>query len=169
MVNDWSKLVDSLFSGLGGGQRLFPLEGGRVTLSSDADFRYSVFYQIMESYKENAKCDYVASLYSKMQIQALRLALVLHGIEVAQKEGKHPSPHTLEKHTMEQAVKCMDYFEDMAMRVFFELTAKSPSAMRKITSAELIKAIREKNPAIAPVEIGALLGVSRQNVERVLK
>lgn len=179
LTHMWEEIVKMLYTGVcrnddGSETPLFPDDDGRILMTEPAEKAYDEYYARLQNAKAACDDDYMASVYSKLQIQVLRLALTAHCIEVAQQCGKDVAPHGLMSKTMKFAIECMDYFEAMAIRVYNDLPRPKPSATHRrspaewTTCASLIRAVKEMNPGVSQAEIAALLGVSRQLVSKSL-
>lgn len=88
-----------------------------IKLSTEADTLYNNYYNTMQRYKDDASNDYMASLYSKEQIQVLRLAGIIQ-VANALEPGEGFDLSVVSEDTMRYAIECMDYFENSAMRVY---------------------------------------------------
>lgn len=150
----WNQTIRMLNDGIyhdnyGGHHTLFRSTDGLVHLSKEADELYNEYYNQLQRRKRLAKTDYEASIYSKLQIQVLRYAGVVHALEVAEEKGERNDYYLLHGDTMEYAIRCMQYYEEMAMLVYRRLVdhpeIKQTSEM---TNADLIHLFFERYPKV---------------------
>ena len=75
----------------------------------------------------------------------------------------------IHERTMEYAVRCMDYFEHMALTVYAKLTeAPEVKPPWEMTNAELLRALKMKFPDISQGEIARLIRKSPAYVSKVM-
>ena len=174
IAKEWEDTVTLLYRGIyrSGDDvpaTLFRCTDGIVTLSEGADKVYNAYYNTLQSKKRLSDNDYIASIYSKLQIHVLRFAGIVHALEVAEEKGQRADYSVLHESTMEYAVRCMDYFEQMALTVYAKLTeapdTKPPSEM---TNAELLRALKMKFPDISQGDIARLIHKSPAYVSKVM-
>lgn len=174
IAKEWEDTVTLLYRGIyrSGDDvpaTLFRCTDGIVTLSEGADRIYNAYYNALQSKKRLSDNDYIASIYSKLQIHVLRFAGIVHALEVAEEKGQRADYSVLHESTMEYAVRCMDYFEQMALTVYAKLTeapdTKPPSEM---TNAELLRALKMKFPDISQGDIARLIHKSPAYVSKVM-
>lgn len=97
-----------------------------IVLSLEADAVYNEYYNKLQQLKTEANDDYKSSLYSKAQIQVLRLAGIIHVIKsLVPVEGFRFDQ--LWDDTMKYAVECMDYFIKSALKVYDTITNTAPA------------------------------------------
>ena len=174
IAKEWEDTVTLLYRGIyrSGDDvpaTLFRCTDGIVTLSEGADKVYNAYYNTLQSKKRLSDNDYIASIYSKLQIHVLRFAGIVHALEVAEEKGQRADYSVLHESTMEYAVRCMDYFEQMALTVYAKLTeapdTKPPSEM---TNAELLRALKMKFPDITQGDIARMIHKSTAYVSKVM-
>lgn len=174
IAKEWEDTVTLLYRGIyRSGDNvpatLFRCTDGIVTLSEGADKVYNAYYNTLQSKKRLSDNDYIASIYSKLQIHVLRFAGIVHALEVAEEKGQRADYSVLHESTMEYAVRCMDYFEQMALTVYAKLTeapdTKPPSEM---TNAELLRALKMKFPDITQGDIARMIHKSPAYVSKVM-
>jgi hypothetical protein len=171
----WNQTIRMLYDGIyhdnyGGHHTLFRSTDGIVNFSSEADALYNEYYNSLQQKKVLAKSDYECSIYSKLQIQVIRFAGIVHALEVAEEKGARSDYYILHGNTMEYAICCMEYFEKMAMLVYSKLVdqpeIKQPSEM---TNADLIHLFFERYPMVSQNAFARLTGVSPAYVSKVMK
>ena len=94
-----------------------------IRLSTDAETLYECYYNKLQHMKEDTRRDYVASVYSKAQIQVLRLAGIIH-VAKALEPSEGFDFATVSDETMRYAIDCMEYFLESAKRVEEKLLGK---------------------------------------------
>jgi len=167
----WRDMVERLYSGVayspaGAPLRLFNAQDDRVVLSADAMRLYEGYYNRLQRMKARSG-NYGSSVYAKLQIQVVRLAGTVHALEVAQEAGMRIDPGTLHARTMEYAVRCMDYFEAMAFRVYDELQARPTGD--KEPKLQRVRRALEQDPTLSVREIAALTGIPKSSVQDYIK
>lgn len=167
----WHAIVERLYNGVayspkGESLHLFNGQDDRVILSSEAMQAYEQYYNRLQRMKARSD-DYGASVYAKLQIQVLRLAGTVHALEVAHDAGMRIDPGIMHAGTMHYAIRCMDYFEAMAFRVYDEL--KLPAGEARHSKLERVRHILEFNPALSMRDISRLTGIPKSSVCRYIK
>lgn len=148
---------------------LFRSTDGVVTFSEGADRLYDEYYNALQKKKESAKSDYESAIYSKLQIQVIRLAGIVHALQVAEEKGQRQDYSSLNESAMAYAIRCMDYFEAMAFKVYDRITDHSEAKRTALTSAEIICKLFEKYPKISQNQLANVLGVSPAYISKILK
>lgn len=178
----WAELIESLYTGYAThpvSKVTYPIIeqpfDGDLTLNDEAEQLYTEFYNSMQDAKLACETDYESSVYSKLQIHVLRLAGVVHMLHLAESIVKAPRAHVIGRVEMDYAIRCMDYFREMAMRLYRQLTddgddsGKSLSAPTTLSSkAALIRAYHKENPQLTHAQIAEEFKCSRQYVSKVL-
>jgi hypothetical protein len=128
-----------------------------TTLSPDAEERYKEYFSQCE---KNRMCsdDFWASVYSKAEIQVLRLALTIKLARLAEKKSNF-----VEVEDVECAISMMEYF------IFSLRKFKSTISEPKIKTSDLIKEIFNENPQANQSEVARFFGVSQQYVSKLAK
>jgi hypothetical protein len=99
-------------------------------LSSDASTMYISFFNEMTELSNQTTDDYLKSLYSKMSIHVLRLALVLSVIE-------NDTPDAVSGKTMLCAIELCRYFIETGRKMY------APPSPTKLTNGDLYRLIHE--------------------------
>ena len=135
---DWRGVVRKLYEDKLSGWNPILIEG-------ESDELYNEYFNSLQDKKEEVKAttedNFILSLYSKLQIQAMRLAGIIHLINVI----NSPSGFTrkVSAQDMEYTIRCMKYFEKTAIAVYELICGGSPMPFGgKITQEQ---AIREFN------------------------
>lgn len=148
---------------------LFRSTDGVVTFSEGADRLYDEYYNALQLKKESAKTDYESSIYSKLQIQVIRFAGIVHALQVAEEKGQRQDYGSLNESAMAYAIRCMAYFEAMAFKVYDRITDQPEVKPTGLTSAEIICKLFEKYPKISQNKLALVLGVSPAYISKILK
>lgn len=170
----WRQTIRMLYENIyhcdGTHTTLFRSIDGQVSLSESADKLYEEYYNRLQEKKQLAQNDYEASIYSKLQIQVLRLAGIVHILEIAEAKGERADYNILREATMEYAIRCMDYFEEMAKRVYQKLL-ESPAekSNKKETKADHLLAVILDHPDIPLNRIAKCFGYSAAYLSHIKK
>lgn len=135
----------------------------QITLYFDDEAKavYIEYYNRLQQKKMEAD-SYMASVYSKLQIQVLRWCGIAHLL------GDHADMTRIIPQEMEYSVRCMGYFERCAERVFAELTGGRKQAGTTPNKEQLIAmAYNSFNPKSKQAFADAI-GVSRPLVSRAV-
>lgn len=169
----WDRTIRMLYENVyhtesGGHITLFRATDGEVNLTEGADRLYEAYYNQLQERKRNAANDYEASIYSKLQIQVLRFAGVVHALELVEEKGERRDYNYLHEDTMEYAIRCMAYFEAMAKIVYLKIT-ETPMVKRSkdMTQGELLHEFMQRFRDISLNKLAELLGVSRQYLSKI--
>lgn len=173
----WEQTIRLLYEGIyhdgnGNHTTLFRSCDGLVSLSESADKLYESYYNSLQKKKDLSKSDYEASIYSKLQIQVLRYAGIVHALEVAEEKGYREDYNILHEDTMENAIRCMAYFERMALMLYDILTEQLKLQNVKAqtpTSADVIRNIFKLFPRATQSMVAHALGVSAPYISKVLR
>ena len=169
----WALTIRMLYDGIyhspdGYHYTLFRNSDGMVTLSEGADRLYEDYYNILQEKKRKAPNDYIASIYSKLQIQVLRYAGIVHALEVAEERGQRNDYYTLHEGTMAYSIRCMDYFERMALLVYAKITDDpQPKPPKEVSNADIIRELFTRFPNISGNRLASLIGCSPAYISKV--
>lgn len=114
--------------------------------------------------KKSGACGYMASVYAKLQIMVERWAGIAHLL------GNEPGMSRILPEEMEYSVRCMDYFERCAEKVYMKLTEsrKQPEA-KAMGKEEMIANVYHLTNPISQSAVADALGCSKQFVSKCLK
>lgn len=136
----------------------FPEETRDLRLNEEAENLYESFYNKLEI--ERAKSDdYWSSVYSKAQIQVLRLALTVKISRHGEVEGTKFD--YVEANDMECAI--------LMIRYFIQSLRNLRECMPNMKNSEIIKEILRSSPEASLTDIAKALGVSKQYVSKIGK
>ena len=124
-------------------------------LTDEAENVYAEFYNEMEA--ERAKADdFWSAVYSKAQIQVLRLALTVKVSRLLTAQSNYVEA---------EDVECAVGF----MRIFIDSLKKFRSEQAEPTSEKsIIMSVIKENPEVKQTEIARMLGVSQQYISKVV-
>lgn len=171
----WAQTIRMLYDGIyhspdGNHYTLFRSTDGMVTLGEGADRLYEEYYNTLQDKKRRATDDYIASIYSKLQIHVLRFAGIVHALEVAEEKGQRNDYYSLHESTMEYAIRCMAYFERMALLVYHKLVdPPDVKTVSNLTNAEFIPEFFRRYPKVSQNAFAHLTGVSPAYISKVMK
>ena len=148
---------------------LFRCTDGIVTLSESANRLYDDYYNSLQLKKEAAQSDYESSIYSKLQIQVIRFAGIVHALQVAEEKGQRQDYTSLNESAMEYAIRCMDYFEAMAFKVYDKICDHHEPRPATETSAEFICRFFERYPKVTQNQFANLIGVTPAYISKILR
>ena len=157
ITNDWRSFIYNLL------MYDFDIEGGKLYLRGEAKKVYIEYYNKLQLMKVEAD-DYMAAVYSKLQIYVIRWAGIAHIL------GNNPSSVDIIPEEMEYSCRCMDYFIGCAEKVYHILcNGKNRPEARPMGNEEMVARLYFANnpPSIQAFADG--IGVSRQFVSKCLK
>jgi len=131
--------------------------GGEMTLSKDAEDIYEQFYNDMEARRTQAN-DFWSAVFSKAQIQVLRLALT---VKIA-RLTEEPTPEVSEMDMM-AGVGMMEYFINSLEKF------KSKQREEVTSKKDLILTIFAQNPEMNQTRVAEMVGVTREYVNRTIR
>ena len=131
--------------------------GGEMTLSAEAEDVYEKFYNEMEDRRTTAN-DFWSAVFSKAQIQVLRLALT---VKIA-RLMEEPDTEVSEMDMM-AGVGMMEYFIKSLEK--FKVQQREEAS----TKRDLILKIFAENPEANQTKVAEMVGVSREYVNRVCR
>lgn len=133
-----------------------------LTLSKDAEKAYENFYNEMEDHREHSD-DFWSAVYSKAQIQVLRLALI---IKIARDYKKMIALFDDQKHyvghdDMICAAEMMRYYISCVAK--FKDSEKEEGPKR----SDVIKSVLKEVPGVSPTKLGEIFNVSKQYINKL--
>ena len=170
----WKQTVNMLYENIyhspnGEHFTLFRCTDGIVTLSESANRLYDDYYNSLQLKKEASQSDYESAIYSKLQIQVIRLAGIVHALQVAEEKGQRQDYTSLNESAMEYAIRCMDYFEVMALKVYDKIRDQPAPKPTVETSAEFISKFFARYPNVTQNQFANLIGVTPAYISKILK
>lgn len=114
--------------------------------------------------KKSGACGYMASVYAKLQIMVERWAGITHLL------GNEPGMSRILPEEMEYSVRCMDYFERCAEKVYMKLTeGKRQPEVKSMGKEEMIANVYHLTNPISQSAVADALGCSKQFISKCLK
>ena len=106
----------------------------------------------------------MASVYAKLQIMVQRWAGIAHLL------GNEPGMSRILPEEMEYSVRCMDYFERCAEKVYMKLTeGKRQPEAKAMGKEEMIANVYHLTNPISQSAVADALGCSKQFISKCLK
>ena len=132
-------------------------------ITDEAKQLYIDYYNKLQLKKSGAR-GYMASVYAKLQIMVERWAGIAHLL------GKEPGMSRILPEEMEYSVRCMDYFERCAEKVYMKLTEgrKQPEA-KVMGKEEMIANVYHLTNPVSQSAVADALGCSKQFISKCLK
>ena len=114
--------------------------------------------------KKSGACGYMASVYAKLQIMVERWAGIAHLL------GNEPGMSRILPEEMEYSVRCMDYFERCAEKVYMKLTeGRKQPEVKAIGKEEMIANVYRLTNPVSQSAVADALGVTQQFISKCLK
>lgn len=141
----------------------FSEHGNTLYLSDEAKAIYVSYFNKM-SEKQTDADGYISSVYSKLRIQVLRWCGIAHLL------GNNPGMSRILPEEMEYSIRCMDYFERCAKKVYMKLMEikKQPEA-KPMGNEEMIARVYYANNPKSQRAFADALGVSQPYIAKCLK
>lgn len=147
----------------------FLVDGGKMYLRGEAKHVYEDFYNKLQSLKAETD-EYMSSVYSKIQIYAIRWAGITHilGKSSLLENGRFTPDITPEE--MKYSCRCMEYFIWCAEKVYTKLLEgrKKPET-REMGNEEMIARVYFANKPKSQRAFADALGVSQPYIAKCLK
>lgn len=158
VINEWKDFIYNLI------MYDFSVTGGKINLRGEAKRVYIDYYDKLQIKKANSD-DYLSSVYSKLQINVIRWAGIAHIL------GSDPTSIDITPEEMEYSVRCMDYFEWCALRVYKTLlegrgNRHEDKAMGK---EEMIANVYHCTNPVSQRAVADALGISQPFISKCLK
>lgn len=166
LVSGWSEAIKYIYN--------FNLsEWGLITFSSECNELYDVYFKALKEKKNeilrNNGDAYLFSLYSKLQIQAQRLAGVVHLMRLIN-SPQNFNYRQVSAEEMEYTIRCMQYFEKSAIAVYEILCGKVPQRNNgKQTQAQTIRDFNKVIPIKNKTAFAEAIGKDPAYISRLLK
>ncbi len=166
LVSEWGDVIRQIYN-------LDLRDWGLITFSPESDKLYEGYYNAIRDKKNEILWtngdEYLFSLYSKLQIQAQRLAGIVHLMGVIY------SPHgynyrQVSAEDMEYTIRCMHYFEKSAIAVYNILRGDVPQVRdSNRTQAQIIRDFNKDVPIKNKTAFAESLGKDPAYISRILK
>lgn len=162
IANNWGVGIKNLL------MHDFSVDGGKMYLRGEAKQVYVDFYNKLQSLKTDAD-DYMSSVYSKMQIYAIRWAGITHilGKNSLLENGRFIPDITPEE--MDYSCRCMEYFIWCAEKVYSKLMeGRRNTRTEQLNKEQLIAMCYNSCAPKSKQAFADAIGVSRPFVSRAV-
>ena len=143
-----------------------------ISFSPECDKLYTEYFNSLQRKKaficETSKDGYILSIYSKLQIQAQRLAAIVHFANLVNCPNSFNFREVSEEE-MEYTIRCMDYFESTALMVYEHLRGEMTYNQSPKSQADWIRAFNKAVPIKNQCAFADSIGKDRSYISRVLK
>lgn len=158
VINDWKDFIYNLL------MYDFSVTGGKIYLRGKAKQVYIEYYNCLQVKKADAD-DYLSSVYSKLQIHVIRWAGIAHIL------GYDPTSVDIAPEEMEYSVRCMDYFERCALKVYKILLEGKGSRheVKSMGKEEMIANVYHCTNPVSQRAVAEALGISQPFISKCLK
>ena len=158
VISDWKDFIYNLI------MYDFSVMGGKIYLRGEAKRVYIDYYNRLQIKKTDAD-DYLSSVYSKLQIHVIRWAGVAHIL------GNSPTSIDITPEEMEYSVRCMDYFERCALKVYRMLLEGRGNRheVKSMGKEEMIANVYHCTSPVSQRAVADALGITKQYVSKCLK
>lgn len=158
VISDWKDLIYNLI------MYDFSVMGGKIYIRGEAKRVYIDYYNSLQIKKAGAD-DYLSSVYSKLQIHVIRWAGVAHIL------GNSPTSIDITPEEMEYSVRCMDYFERCALKVYRMLLEGRGNRheVKSMGKEEMIANVYHCTSPVSQRAVADALGITKQYVSKCLK
>lgn len=134
-----------------------------LIIANETKQAYIDYHDRLQLKKANA-CGYMASVYAKLQIMVERWAGIVHIL------GNNPGMSRILPEEMEYSIRCMDYFERCAEKVYMKLTeGKKKPEVKEMGNEEMIARVYYANNPKSQRVFADALGVSQPYIAKCLK
>ncbi len=131
-------------------------------LTKEAQSVYEVFYNNNSALINDEAAGYLKGVYGKLDIIALRMAVVIKGMNVAIKDDKS---NMITEDIMKSAIEITEYFRATALKVYRKIFGNDE---KQATRKEVIEYFFHVEK-MSKSEIARILNVTRQRVQNVLR
>lgn len=158
VISDWKDFIYNLI------MYDFSVMGGKIYIRGEAKRVYIDYYNSLQIKKASAD-DYLSSVYSKLQIHVTRWAGVAHIL------GNSPTSIDITPEEMEYSVRCMDYFERCALKVYRMLLEGRGNRheVKSMGKEEMIANVYHCTSPVSQRAVADALGITKQYVSKCLK
>jgi DNA-binding XRE family transcriptional regulator len=138
----------------------------KYLLSVEAEKLFISFSDKMTDMVNNTGDDYLRSVYAKMDIHCLRLALTVYMAKLFSDEITDDQDMFIKSDTVEYAIRICEYFTFQAEKIYDLI--KNPNK-NKLGKGELIRELNKESPIQNQTQFAESLGVTRQYISKILK
>ncbi|HCY77509.1 MAG TPA: hypothetical protein DHV28_16460 [Ignavibacteriales bacterium] len=134
----------------------------QLYLSNEAECTYEEWFNENVELINSESNEYVSGVYGKLDIIALRIAIVIKGMK---KILENDFSNLITNEIMKTAIEITEYFRATALKVYRKIFGNDKKIPSKREVIEFLYYTEKKDKA----EIARILGVSRQRVQNVLR
>jgi hypothetical protein B2_09768 len=149
IVADWCSVVKQIY-------KMDLRDWGLISLSPECDTLYTEYFNLLQRKKEKVRNyngdGYLLSVYSKLQIQAQRLAGIVHLMWLINSPQSY-NYRQVSAEDMEYTIRCMNYFEQTAVTVYERIIGKSAEMQSNAQPRSQAQVIRDFSAAIPIVNV----------------
>jgi hypothetical protein len=139
-----------------------PYQTYNISLSGEAEKEYQLYYNYLQDKKREATNSYIESIYSKLQIQVIRIAGITQMANYIQDREM-----SITAKSMDYAIECAGYFEQTAQKVYECISLGE--AVRQLTKGEVIRQLFALYPGAVKAKVADGLGIAKQTINEFLK
>ena len=166
LVSGWSEAIRQIYD-------LDLSDWGVITFSPESDKLYGDYFNVLKCKKNEILRthgdEYLFSLYSKLQIQAQRLAGIVHLARLINSPQSY-NYRQVSAEEMEYTIRCMHYFEKSAIAVYEILCGNAPQRSNgKQTQAQIIRDFNKVVPIKNKTAFAEAIGKDPAYISRLLK
>lgn len=133
-----------------------------ISLSNEAETIYSNWYNDNAEKTNNEPTGYLKGVYGKLDVYALRIAIVVHGMKLICNQETNTE---ITESTMQTAIELTEYFRATALKVYHKIFVDGGNS--NLTKKDVAKFCHSLGAS--QNEIAASLKVSQQYVQKILK
>lgn len=158
VISDWKDFIYNLI------MYDFSVMGGKIYIRGEAKRVYIDYYNSLQIKKASAD-DYLSSVYSNATDPVIRWAGVAHIL------GNSPTSIDITPEEMEYSVRCMDYFERCALKVYRMLLEGRGNRheVKSMGKEEMIANVYHCTSPVSQRAVADALGITKQYVSKCLK
>ena len=149
IVADWCSVVKQIY-------KMDLRDWGLISLSPESDALYTKYFNSLQRKKAKVRNDngdgYLLSVYSKLQIQAQRLAGIVHLMWLINSPQSY-NYRQVSAADMKYTIRCMNYFEHTAVAVYERIIGKSGEMLPNAQPRSQAQVIRDFSAAIPIVNV----------------
>lgn len=166
LVSGWGEAIKQIYD-------LDLNDWGVITFSPESDKLYDEYFNVLKCKKNEILRthgdEYLFSLYSKLQIQAQRLAGIVHLARLINSPQSY-NYRQVSAEEMEYTIRCMHYFEKSAIAVYEILCGNAPQRSNgKQTQAQIIRDFNKVVPIKNKTAFAEAIGKDPAYISRLLK
>jgi hypothetical protein len=143
-----------------------------IWFSPESDALYDCYFNSLQQKKEKVTSTtgdgYLLSLYSKLQIQTMRFAGIVHLMGMINCTNSYNN-YLVSGESMEYTIRCMEYFEQSAVAVYELIQGIAPNSSKEMTQADILRMVKEKVGIKNQRAFAEGIGKDPSYVSRILK